>query len=147
VRAWSWTFARSTWPPQRLSPNWLLRCPKPRGHSGLGAWSVRELVGHTSTAISGDLDALDQPVETELLTSPEAYYAFARTLDPAVYASAATAIARGHADALGADPAATIRRLVDDVTDRLGELTGDSRIQSAAGGLRLTAWLPTRTLG
>lgn len=117
--------------------------------SGLGVWSVRELVGHTSTAISGVLDALDQPAETELLTSPEAYYAFARALDPAVYASAvaaATASAGGHADALGADPAARIRRLVDNVTDRLGELSGDPLIHSAAGGMRLTAWLPTRTL-
>jgi hypothetical protein len=31
---------------------------------GLGVWSLRELVGHTSTALSGVLTTLDQPAQT-----------------------------------------------------------------------------------
>lgn len=117
---------------------------------GLGIWTVRELVGHASTAISGVLKALDGPAaDNELLTSPEAYFAHRRTLDPALYAAAAaaaTASASPAADALGADPAAALQQLVQRLTDRLSEVRGDPLIRSAAGGMRLSAWLPTRTL-
>jgi Mycothiol maleylpyruvate isomerase N-terminal domain len=116
---------------------------------GLGVWTVRELVGHTSTAISGVILALDEPAETESLTSPEGYYAFGRTLDPAIYAAAvaaATASAGSFADELGTDPVTSIQQLLERVTDSLGAVEGDPLIQSAAGGMRLSAWLPTRTL-
>jgi hypothetical protein len=50
---------------------------------GLGVWSLRELVGHTSTAaLSGVLTTLGKPAQTIVIASPEAYYAIGRTLDP-----------------------------------------------------------------
>ena len=59
---------------------------------GLGVWSLRELVGHTSTAaLSGVLTTLDKPAQTIVIASPEAYYAIGRTLDPSVYAAAVAA--------------------------------------------------------
>ena len=116
---------------------------------GLGVWSLRELVGHTSTAaLSGVLTTLDQPAQTMAIASPEAYYAIGRTLDPSVYAAAvapATASASTHAKALGVDPASSVRALVRDVAIRLNSADGEQLVQSAAGGMRLSAWLVTRT--
>jgi uncharacterized protein (TIGR03083 family) len=116
---------------------------------GLGVWSLRELVGHTSTAaLSGVLTTLDKPAQRIVIASPEAYYAIGRTLDPSVYAAAvaaATASASAHAEALGVDPASTVRALVKDVAIRLNSADGEQLVQSAAGGMQLSAWLATRT--
>ena len=116
---------------------------------GLGVWSLRELVGHTSTAaLSGVLTTLDRLAQTIVIASPEAYYAIGRTLDPSVYAAAvaaATASASTHAEALGIDPAFAIRALVKDVAIRLNSADGEQFVQSAAGGMQLSAWLATRT--
>jgi len=115
----------------------------------LGVWTVRELVGHTSAAISGVIKTLDQPAETESLESPEAYYAFGRTLDPAIYQAATDAVAASasrYADDLWPDPAAAVQELVQQVRHKLSGVRGDPIVQSAAGGMRLSAWLPTRTL-
>ena len=49
----------------------------------LGVWSLRELVGHTSTAaLSGVLTTLDKPAQTMVIASPEAYYAIRSNLGP-----------------------------------------------------------------
>ena len=116
---------------------------------GLGVWSLRELVGHTSTAaLSGVLTTLDKPAQTMAIASPEAYYAIGRTLDPSVYAAAvaaATASASTHAEALGIDPAFAVRALVKKVAIRLNSADGAQLVQSAAGGMQLSAWLATRT--
>lgn len=115
---------------------------------GLGVRSLRELVGHTSTAaLSGVLATLDKPAQTIAIASPEAYYAIGRTLDPSVYAAAvaaATATASTHAEALGLDPAFAVRALVKDVAIRLNSADGEQLVQSAAGGMQLSAWLATR---
>ena len=39
---------------------------------GLGVWSVPDLVGRTSAALSGVLATLDQPAQTMVIASPEA---------------------------------------------------------------------------
>jgi hypothetical protein len=70
---------------------------------GLGSWSLRELVCHTSTSLSGVLTVVDQPAQRMVVASAQAYYAFGRTLEPSVYAAAvvaATASASSHAEAL-----------------------------------------------
>jgi hypothetical protein len=115
---------------------------------GLGVWNLLELVGHTSTALSGVLTTLDQPAQTMVVASPEAYYAIGRTLDPSVYAAAvadATASASAQAQALGIDPASAVATLVNDVAIRLSNADHEQLVLSAAGGMRLWAWLATRT--
>jgi hypothetical protein len=85
---------------------------------GLGVWILRELVGHTSTALGSVLTTVDQPAQALVIASPEAYYAVGRTLDPAVYAAAAAAATAGastQAEALGTDPASAVATLVNDV--------------------------------
>jgi hypothetical protein len=69
-------------------------------------------------------------------------------LDPSVYAAAvaaATASASTHAEALGIDPASAVRTLVKDVAIRLRNVNDEQLVQSAAGGMRLSAGLATRT--
>jgi len=106
---------------------------------GLGVWSLRELVGHTSTAaLSGVLTTLDKRAQTMTIASPEAYYAIGRTLDPSVYAAAvaaATASASTHAEALGIDPAFAVRALVKDVAIRLNSADGEQLVQSDLNAL------------
>jgi len=117
--------------------------------SGLGVWSLRDLVGHTTSAgIRTVATALDQPSRTEAITSPEGYYALAKTVAPAIFQSAvvaSTTDARETGASLGDDPATTVRLQVDRTITRLEAIVGELLIDTAAGGMRLTAWLPTRT--
>jgi hypothetical protein len=114
------------------------------GH-GLGAWSLRDLVGHTCSAgLIAVITAAD--AATEDITSPEGYYAFAKSVDPALFEAAvamSTEDARRTGERLGDDPATAVRHLVDQAIAALG--AEDRMIASAAGGMRLDTWLPTRT--
>ncbi|HYS41543.1 MAG TPA: maleylpyruvate isomerase N-terminal domain-containing protein [Pseudonocardiaceae bacterium] len=116
-----------------------------RDGPGLGAWSLRDLVGHTCSAgLSAVITVAD--ATTEDITSPEGYYAFAKSVDPALFETAvamSTEDARRIGERLGDDPAAAVRHLVDQAIAALG--AEDRLIASAAGGMRLHAWLPTRT--
>jgi hypothetical protein len=83
-----------------------------------------------------------------VIASREAYHAIGATLDLPVCAAAvaaATASAGVHPEALGIDPALAVRALAKDVAIRLNSAGGEQLVQSAAGGMRLSAWLGTRT--
>jgi uncharacterized protein (TIGR03083 family) len=116
---------------------------------GLGVWTIRELTGHASTAaLSSVIAAIARPATEEVIATPQGYYALARTVDPAIYSAAVKASeegAREEAAALGDPIAAGVQRLVDQVTTTLDEVHGDPLVETAAGGMRLDAWLPTRT--
>jgi hypothetical protein len=115
----------------------------------LGVWTLKELTGHASTAaLSSVIDAIARPATEEVIASPHAYYALARTVDPAIYNAAVKASednAQEEAAALGDPLANGVRRLVDQVTSTLHKVHGDPLVETAAGGMRLDAWLPTRT--
>lgn len=116
---------------------------------GLGLWTLRDLVGHTCGAgLLAVLDTVRKPAESELVLSPEGYYALGRSLEPEVHAATVSAgieAARAEGIALGPDPATAIRTLVDEVTIALTQVLDDDLVLSAVGGMRLFAWLPTRT--
>ena len=116
---------------------------------GLGVWSLRDLVGHTSSAGLGAVIAtLDRPASSEDIASPELYYALAKSVEPATYqAAVASSIqdARQQGERLGDHPAAAVQLLVDQAIARLDAAEGNILIESAAGGMRLNSWLPTRT--
>jgi uncharacterized protein (TIGR03083 family) len=107
---------------------------------GLGEWDIRALVGHTSRSLVTVETYLGQPAEVEELTSPAAYLAAVAAIDPASVAD------RGRAAgaALGDDPAATVRSLVDRVLPLVAD-ESDPLISTALGGMRLRQYLPTRT--
>jgi uncharacterized protein (TIGR03083 family) len=107
---------------------------------GLGEWDLRALVGHTSRSLVTAETYLGQPAATEDLTSPAAYLAAVAAVDPASVAD------RGRAAgaALGDDPSAAVRTLVDRVLPLVAG-DDDPLITTALGGMRLRQYLPTRT--
>ena len=115
---------------------------------GLGVWTVRSVVGHTVSVLRDVVSALDRPADSEPITSAAAYYGLARTVDRSVYEHAVAASTTGAVDegvALGDAPADTVQRLVGQVLTTL-EGRGDADlVTSAAGGMRLDAYLQTRT--
>ena len=111
---------------------------------GLGVWDLRALVGHTSRALVTVVTYLGRPAAAEEIATPEAYYALvarAGGADPAAVAE------RGRAAgaALGADPASAFRALIADATAALDRAGDDDLVTTVAGGMRLLAYLPTRT--
>ncbi len=110
---------------------------------GLGDWDLRELVGHASRSLITVDTYLDRPAATEQLASPEAYLGAIR---PMLGGDRAAIVERGRqaALALGDDPAAAVQLLLDRVLPRV-EAAEDPLIETIAGGLRLSTYLPTRT--
>ena len=107
---------------------------------GLGEWDLRALVGHTSRSLVTVETYLGQPATTEDLISPAAYLAAVAAVDPASVAD------RGRAAgaALGDDPAAVVRTLVDRVLPLVAG-DHDPLITTLLGGMRLRQYIPTRT--
>ena len=111
---------------------------------GLGEWSLRSLVGHTSRSLTTVLTYLQRPVPQVDVATAAAYYDFvmrATGADPA----GVTERGRQAGIALGAQPAVAIRALVDDALAALDAVAGDPLITTIAGGMRVDAYLPTRT--
>jgi len=117
--------------------------------AGLGDWTLRELVGHTvSSALRQVPAVLAAPAEAVTLTSPQAYWAFARSAPPEMYAAAtaaAAADARETGTWLGDDAAGRVSELTGQATGALAAVRDDDVITTAAGGMRVRDWLPTRT--
>jgi Mycothiol maleylpyruvate isomerase N-terminal domain len=111
---------------------------------GLGAWDLRALVGHTSRALVTVVTYLARTAAAEEVPTAEAYFvraAGAGGADPAAVAQRG----RDAGAALGDDPAAAFRALVDDATAALHGVGDDDLVPTVAGGMRVAAYLPTRT--
>ncbi len=111
---------------------------------GLGVWDLRALVGHTGRSLITVATYLAQRAPAVEIASPEAYYvAVARTGG----ANTAAVAERGRAAgaALGDDPATAFRALLDDAADALRRADDDDVVPTAAGGMRVADYLPTRT--
>ena len=108
---------------------------------GLGEWDLRSLVGHTSRSLITVETYLGQPADREDVPNAAAYYAAISTVDPAAVAGRGREAGR----ALGDDPVATVQSLVPRVL-ALVQRAGNPLITTAAGGMRLRSYLPTRTL-
>jgi uncharacterized protein (TIGR03083 family) len=107
---------------------------------GLGEWDLRSLVGHTSRSLITVETYLSQPANREDVVSAAAYYAAISTIDPAAVAGRGREAGR----ALGDDPVAAIQSLVTRVLGVV-ERAENPLITTAAGGVRLRTYLPTRT--
>jgi hypothetical protein len=118
---------------------------------GLGEWTVRDLVGHTSRALitvetyldlAADRDATGvvDPVD---VTSPAAYY------ERALAAGTPEVIAqrgRETAATLGAQPAAAVATIAARVLARVAGLDGREPADTPAGRIRIMEYLPSRTV-
>lgn len=112
---------------------------------GLGEWDLRSLVGHTSRSLTTVVSYLDTTAEAADIDSPEQYFARAKaaatTMDPVAVAERGR---RAGID-LGPDPARAVDDLVQIALDKLGPAE-DRLIRVIGGiGMRLYAYLPTRT--
>jgi len=128
----------------RSLPALVDRIPQPAWDGpGLGEWTLRSLVGHTSRSLSTVLTYLRRPA-VEQIRSAAAYYEF---VAQAIGADPAAVTERGRQAGidLGPQPALTIHALVDEAVAAVETVTGDPVIETIAGGMRLDAYLPTRT--
>lgn len=111
---------------------------------GLGVWDLRALVGHTSRSLITVVEYLGRPAAAEEVATPEAYYVAVGRL---VGADPTAVVERGRAAgaALGDDPAAAFRARLTDAVAALDAAGDDDLLTTLAGGMRLAAYLPTRT--
>jgi uncharacterized protein (TIGR03083 family) len=107
---------------------------------GLGEWNLRSLVGHTSRSLITVETYLGQPAEAEELPTAAAYYTAVAGIDPK------SVVGRGVAagEALGENPAEFVDVLARRVPALL-KTAGNPLINTAAGGMRLENYLPTRS--
>lgn len=120
--------------------------PAGKGHweePGLGEWSIRDLVGHTSRALSTVESYLDKPAAGATVNSAVEYFRLvsASSGDPAAVAQRG----RDAGAALGDDPAVSVEVIAHRVLDRVRATNGDVLVAAPVGGMRLVDYLPTRT--
>ena len=109
---------------------------------GLGEWSVRDLVGHTSRSFLTVEAYLDKPAETVAVEGPGDYIRASREI------AAGPGVAQRGRDAgaaLGDDPAAAVAAIAARVRAIVEECDGTELVTTIVGGMRLRDYLPTRT--
>lgn len=113
---------------------------------GLGQWTVRDLVGHTSRALltveTYLAAARDAPGTSVDLASAADYVVASRV----ALADADAVAQRGRqaGAALGDDPAAAVRRIADRVLELVAHEPADAMVATPVGGMLLDAYLPGR---
>ncbi|NTY59315.1 maleylpyruvate isomerase N-terminal domain-containing protein [Mycolicibacterium sphagni] len=106
----------------------------------LGTWTVRTLVGHLGRSFTTVVEYSARPAErVDVTDAPDYYLAIAGILADSAQIDARAAQA---GLTLGDDPLGAIRELQDRAAVALA--TDDHVIQTIAGGMRLSDYLPTR---
>lgn len=106
---------------------------------GLGDWNVRTLAGHTSRALITVLTYLERPAENVDVGSTAEYYSgLDFTSSPDI---TARAVAAG--EDLGPAPLETVDRLLAQL-ESVVPVVSDRVIETIAGGMRFSDYLPTR---
>ena len=109
---------------------------------GLGEWSIRDLVGHTSRALRAVEAYLARGAELIEVHSPVEYFLRAR-----VSGGAAQVARRGReaGAALGSDPPGAVREMAARVLGVVARADAGQLVGAPHGGMTLGAYLPTRT--
>ena len=108
---------------------------------GLGEWSVRALVGHTSRALLTVETYLDAGAERVDVPGPVEYFLVGlATADHGAIAERG----RQAGAALGDDPPGAVRALTERVVARVQRAADTDLVGTSAGGMTLMAYLPTR---
>ncbi|MGA9747449.1 MAG: maleylpyruvate isomerase N-terminal domain-containing protein [Nocardioides sp.] len=112
----------------------------------LGEWTLRDLVGHTSRSLVTVIDYLRRPVEEEAVDSAAGYFvAIAGILGSPDQAAAVTERGRQAGRDLGSDPDARFAELAEEAVGAATMADPDLVVHTIAGGMRVEAYLPTRT--
>lgn len=109
---------------------------------GLGTWDVRSLLGHAARAIVTVGEYLGRPAERVDTPTALAYLVLAGKADPAAIANRGVVAGTDLGDA----PAARVAELVDGVSQLVADTEPGVVLSTAAGGMTLEAYLPTRTV-
>lgn len=120
--------------------------PTARGRweeTGLGEWSIRDLVGHTSRALLTVESYLDKPTTGIEVRSAVEYFRLmlAATSD----SGSITQRGRDAGAALGDEPAISVERILNRVLDRVYASDEDALVATPVGDMYLVDYLPTRT--
>lgn len=109
---------------------------------GLGVWTVRDLVGHTSRALLTVEMYLAKPATQREVMRPVDYFLRAQ----AGLADPASVAARGRAAgaALGPDPAAAVHDIAVRVLAHMQTAADEALVSTPVGGMRLIDYLPSR---
>ena len=107
----------------------------------LGVWNERDLIGHTSRAVTTVESYLTSETPAVEVPSAVAYYLKALQADPEHIAERG----RQAGQALGNAPALAVAETVERVTRLVDSQADDTRLNTAAGVMLLTEYLPTRT--
>jgi uncharacterized protein (TIGR03083 family) len=110
---------------------------------GLGAWTLRDLVGHTSRSLVTVVEYFARPVEREEIADAADYYIAAASLTGD--AAAVTERGRQAARNLGDDPATRFAQLVAEASAMVDRTDPDLVVHTIVGGMRVAQYLPTRT--
>ncbi len=111
--------------------------------AGLGDWNVRDLIGHTTRALLTVETYLASAAGNVEVRSPEEY--FARVLSGAGDPAAVAQRGRDAGAALGADPVDAVAAIADRVVRLVATAGPGAFVLTPAGGMLLSAYLPTRT--
>lgn len=111
---------------------------------GLGEWDLRSLVGHAGRSLTTVITYLAKPAAAVDVPSATAYYSW---VVQQVGADPAGVAERGRQAgiALGQDPSAAVHALLDKALAAVSAAADDPVIETLAGGMRLSDYLPTRT--
>src|SRR5262245_32734795 len=109
---------------------------------GLGVWTVRDLVGHTSRALLTVELYLTTPATQRAVMRPVDYYLRAQ----AGLADPTSVAARGRAAgmALGPDPITAVRDIAARVLTQVRTASDAVLVGTPVGGIRLIDYLPSR---
>lgn len=111
-------------------------------HSGLGVWTIRDLVGHTSRALLTVEMYLAKPAMQRDVMRPADYFLRAQ----AGLADPASVAARGReaGAALGPDPIAAVQDIAARVLAQVQTASDAALISTPVGGMRFIDYLPSR---
>lgn len=110
---------------------------------GLGTWTIRDLVGHTSRALLTVESYLKRPVASVHIFSPLDY--FAAAMASRGDSEAVAQRGRDAGAALGDNIPAAVSEISSRVVGRVNEELGDALVFTPVGGMQLIDYLPTRT--
>jgi uncharacterized protein (TIGR03083 family) len=108
----------------------------------LGEWDVRGLTGHASRALSTVEAYLAAPADGPRLDGPVSYFL---TVRGGTSSAAIAQRGRETGQALGQDPAGSVRELVQRITELVQHTPDDALLGTPAGAMTLIGYLPTRT--
>ena len=110
----------------------------------LGVWTVRDLVGHATRALLTVEAYSERPAESRVVSGPADY--FMRALGMLANHVATDQRGRETGQALGNHPKAAVREIAERVLDSIQLIPDDFLLAPPTGGVRLSDYLPTRTL-